>query len=226
MASRYTDDELTNRVRSPGWRHAPDKDGTPVTGTLEEALKSGSRAACERRGAPAIEELETAVELDIIQIEKLWRYSGLPVTVRMHRSRHRIRAACAPEKTSQLLRDFAAHLKAGRISLEYVGRRSSAIAGWAGRRRSSRAEHPSLHGSVRQCHHGNPGHHFGRDLMLGWLAAGAAALRWHGCKIGAGTLEVHTAPRLASMLARLLEPAAEAAAARRQSCRSPNGSSD
>jgi hypothetical protein len=33
-----------------------------------------------RGDAPGrIEELETAIELDIIQIEKLWRYLGLPV---------------------------------------------------------------------------------------------------------------------------------------------------
>jgi hypothetical protein len=28
---------------------------------------------------PGIEELETAITLDMIQIEKLWRYLGLPV---------------------------------------------------------------------------------------------------------------------------------------------------
>ncbi len=78
MASRYTDDELTKKVTSPGWRHAPE-DGGPVTGTLEDALKSGHAQHAQGRAPGRIEELETAIELDMIQIEKLWRYLGLPV---------------------------------------------------------------------------------------------------------------------------------------------------
>jgi hypothetical protein len=78
MANRYSDDELTKRVASPGWRHAS-KDDAPVTGTLEEALKSGHARHAKGHGPGRIEELETAIELDMIQIEKLWRYLGLPV---------------------------------------------------------------------------------------------------------------------------------------------------
>jgi hypothetical protein len=78
MANRYTDDELTKKVTSPGWRHEA-KDGAPVTGTLEEALKSGHARHAKGHGPGRIEELETAIELDMIQIEKLWRYLGLPV---------------------------------------------------------------------------------------------------------------------------------------------------
>jgi hypothetical protein len=78
MASRYSDEELTKKVTSPGWRHQP-KDGGPVTGTLEDALKSGHARHLEGRAPGRIEELETAIELDMIQIEKLWRYLGLPV---------------------------------------------------------------------------------------------------------------------------------------------------
>jgi hypothetical protein len=77
MPSRYSDDELTRRVTSPGWQLTPAEGGKPVTGTLEEVLKSGH----QQRGQAAarIQELETTVELDMIQIEKLWRYLGLPV---------------------------------------------------------------------------------------------------------------------------------------------------
>jgi hypothetical protein len=78
MASRYSDDELTKRVTSPGWQHDP-KDGTPVTGTLEDVLKSGHARHAQGHAPGQIEELETAIELDMIQIEKLWRYLGLPV---------------------------------------------------------------------------------------------------------------------------------------------------
>ena len=79
MASRYSDEELTKKVTSPGWRHQPKDGGGPVTGTLEDALKSGHARHLEGRAPGRIEELETAIELDMIQIEKLWRYLGLPV---------------------------------------------------------------------------------------------------------------------------------------------------
>jgi hypothetical protein len=78
MASRYSDDELTKKVNAPGWRHAPEE-GASVTGTLEDALKSGHARHAQGRAPGRIEELETAIELDMIQIEKLWRYLGLPV---------------------------------------------------------------------------------------------------------------------------------------------------
>ena len=55
------------------------KDGQPVTGTLEDALKSGHARHAQGHAPGRIEELETAIELDLIQIEKLWRYLGLPV---------------------------------------------------------------------------------------------------------------------------------------------------
>ena len=78
MAKQYSDDELTSRVTTPGWRLDP-KDGTPVTGTLEEVLKDGHARHTSGDAPGRIKELETAIELDIIQIEKLWRYLGLPV---------------------------------------------------------------------------------------------------------------------------------------------------
>jgi len=77
MPSPYSDDELARRVKSPGWQLTQGEDAKPVTGTLEDMLKSSH----QRRGQAAarIQELETEIELDMIQIEKLWRYLGLPV---------------------------------------------------------------------------------------------------------------------------------------------------
>lgn len=76
MPSPYSDDELARRVKTPGWQLTNGEDGKPVTGTLEEVLKSGHQ---QRGQAARIQELETTIELDMIQIEKLWRYLGLPV---------------------------------------------------------------------------------------------------------------------------------------------------
>jgi hypothetical protein len=80
MANHYDEDDLTRRLASPGWRLVTGKkDDHSVTGTLEHVVRvTHDRKA--RGSAPGlIQEIETAIELDLIQIEKLWRYLGLPV---------------------------------------------------------------------------------------------------------------------------------------------------
>ena len=79
MASRYTEEELKKRMGSSGWRLVAGKDGKPVTGTLEDIAKATHERHKSGQAAGLIEEMETAIELDMIQIEKLWRYLGLPV---------------------------------------------------------------------------------------------------------------------------------------------------
>ena len=74
--TKYTDDELANRVKSPGWSLAGDKE---VTGTLEEVLKKAHGQREDNALGGGIRELETAIELDMLQIERLWLYLGLPV---------------------------------------------------------------------------------------------------------------------------------------------------
>lgn len=78
MTQRYSDEELEKMVKSPGWSHsAPQTER--ATGTLEDMLKA-SHAHQQSAGSPGlIHQIETAIELDLIQIEKLWRYLGLPV---------------------------------------------------------------------------------------------------------------------------------------------------
>jgi hypothetical protein len=74
MANKISDDELQRLMKSPGW-----KDEHGASGTLEDVLKAGH----ERRkngGKPSlIRQIENEIELDLLQIEKLWRYLGLPV---------------------------------------------------------------------------------------------------------------------------------------------------
>jgi hypothetical protein len=71
--TKYTDEELAARVKSPGWGLDGD------TGTLEEVLKTAHQKRQDNELRGGIRELETAIELDMIQIEKLWLYLGLPV---------------------------------------------------------------------------------------------------------------------------------------------------
>jgi hypothetical protein len=81
MTKKYTDAELAERLQSEGWSVATDSENRDkaVTGTLEDMAKV-THEQRNRGGAPGrIKELETAIELDMIQIELLWRQLGLPV---------------------------------------------------------------------------------------------------------------------------------------------------
>ena len=79
MANPYTDDELTRRVKSPGWRLVAGGSDDHLTGTLEDVLKATHQRRESGQPSGLIEELETSIELDMLQIEKLWLYLGLPV---------------------------------------------------------------------------------------------------------------------------------------------------
>ena len=80
MANQDNDEDLTGRLGSPGWRLKTEKtDSKPVTGTLEHVVRVTHDRKSSGQSPGLIEEIETRVELDLIQIEKLWRYLGLPV---------------------------------------------------------------------------------------------------------------------------------------------------
>jgi hypothetical protein len=79
VANRYTHAELAERVKSPGWGLVTGANGEPVTGTLEEVLKITHERHKSGHAPGLIEEMQTAIELDMLQIEKLWQYLGLPV---------------------------------------------------------------------------------------------------------------------------------------------------
>ena len=75
MADKYSHDELTNRLTKPGWQRTT-AGGAKETGTLQEMA---TKAHAERAKHPGIvKEIETAVELELIQLQKLWEYLGLP----------------------------------------------------------------------------------------------------------------------------------------------------
>jgi hypothetical protein len=76
MARNYSHDELVRRVKSPGWKLKADQ---PATGTLEEVLRLGHQRRKKGEHPGLIEEIDTRAELDLLQIEKLWLYLGLPL---------------------------------------------------------------------------------------------------------------------------------------------------
>jgi hypothetical protein len=66
------------RVKSPGWRIVSGGYGLKISGTLEQLLNVTHHRHANGEAPGLIEEVEITVELDMIQIQKLWRYLGLP----------------------------------------------------------------------------------------------------------------------------------------------------
>jgi hypothetical protein len=79
MADKYTHDELVKRVKSPGWRLVAGSKDKSITDTLERLLHMTHERKQKGEAPGLIEEIETSVELDMLQIAQLWRYLGLPV---------------------------------------------------------------------------------------------------------------------------------------------------
>ncbi|HEY5083900.1 MAG TPA: hypothetical protein VII48_05225 [Rhizomicrobium sp.] len=78
MSKKYTDDELATRVKTPGWLLTRNLD-RPITGTLQHLLNLAHQRKRQGEHPGLIQEIETSVELDMIAVEKLWRFLGLPV---------------------------------------------------------------------------------------------------------------------------------------------------
>lgn len=75
MPNDYTHDHLTKKLNTPGWQRS--SGATSQSGTLEEMARG---AHADRANNPGVvKEIETGVELEMIQLQKLWHYLGLPV---------------------------------------------------------------------------------------------------------------------------------------------------
>lgn len=79
MADKYSDSDLVKRMHAPGWKLETGQDGKAVTGTLAEIAKAHHDLHAKGEAPGLIREIETAIELDMLQISMLWRQLGLPV---------------------------------------------------------------------------------------------------------------------------------------------------
>ena len=78
MTDNHRDEDLTRQLHSPGWRLTGDKTQQPVTGTLNDVLVESHSRKSRGEHPGRIQKIVTTIELDMIQIEQLWRYLGLP----------------------------------------------------------------------------------------------------------------------------------------------------
>ena len=79
IPEKYSDDELKIKLGNSGWRLDSTHKDHILSGTLKDVLEFMHEK--HKAGVPRglIQEIETKIELDMIQVELLWRYLGLPV---------------------------------------------------------------------------------------------------------------------------------------------------
>ena len=78
MPNNYSHDELAKLTTSTGWRL--ETDGTTAnTGTLEDVAKAAHERRARGEHPGIIRRIETSIELEMLQLEQLWRNLGLPV---------------------------------------------------------------------------------------------------------------------------------------------------
>ena len=78
MSKKYCDDELAARVKTPGWQLARDND-SPSPNACRDLLNLTHQRKSQGEHPGLIQEIETTIELDMIEVERLWRFLGLPV---------------------------------------------------------------------------------------------------------------------------------------------------
>ena len=77
MADKLTHDELVEKLDTPGWRLVTDDDKSK-SGTLKDVLETTHQRHQRKQPTGLIKQIETSVELDMIQVQQLWQHLGLP----------------------------------------------------------------------------------------------------------------------------------------------------
>jgi hypothetical protein len=75
MAEKYSHDELVERLDEPGWRAVTGD--TSQEGTLRQVTEAAH--AGRAKGPGWLQHIATRIEVDALQLEKLWYYLGLPL---------------------------------------------------------------------------------------------------------------------------------------------------
>ena len=78
MANKLSDEDLASKLKSPGWRLTVDHSDKAITGTLGEVVTESHSRKARGEHPGRIQQIMTAIELDLIQIEQLWQHLGLP----------------------------------------------------------------------------------------------------------------------------------------------------
>jgi hypothetical protein len=70
---------LVEKLDQPGWRAVTDNHATPSEGTLRQMAEAAHRRHASGKAAGLLQHVATRIEVDAVQLEKLWYYMGLPL---------------------------------------------------------------------------------------------------------------------------------------------------
>jgi hypothetical protein len=76
--SKYSLDQLKRKLGDKGWQNHTGKPGRPIQGTLGEMVETAHGRRKYGYSAGTIKEIETEIEVDMLQLEELWQHMGLP----------------------------------------------------------------------------------------------------------------------------------------------------
>jgi hypothetical protein len=79
MTRKLSLKDLIGRLDTPGWHLVTDEDDKPESGTLKDVLETSHRHHRRKSAVGFIKQVETSVELDMIQVQQLWQHLGLPM---------------------------------------------------------------------------------------------------------------------------------------------------
>jgi hypothetical protein len=74
----YSLDQLKKKLDEPGWRTITGNKTHPHEGTLGELAEAAHARHKNGQAAGYLQEIETKIEIGMIQLEELWRQMGLP----------------------------------------------------------------------------------------------------------------------------------------------------
>jgi len=72
-------DELIALLPTKGWHLDTGDKAAPKNGTLEELARAAHARHTKGQTAGLIKKLEATLELDLIHLQQLWEYMGLPM---------------------------------------------------------------------------------------------------------------------------------------------------
>jgi hypothetical protein len=76
--SNYSLEQLKQKLGASGWRAHGKTGDSHHEGTLEDAARAAHARHAE--GEPGhLQEIETEVKVEMMQLQELWRHMGLPV---------------------------------------------------------------------------------------------------------------------------------------------------
>lgn len=75
---KYSIHQLKQKLGAPGWRNVTGNKSAPQEGTLGELAEAAHARHKSGRAAGYLQEIETRIEVDMLQLEELWQHMGLP----------------------------------------------------------------------------------------------------------------------------------------------------